>query len=393
MKKVDIRRKALEILSGYDQDRINMGTVCSHSALETFSGAHRFGFDTVGVLEEGREDYYLTQAPELMDNVIVVKKFGDIAGKTRRRELESMNVVWIPNRAYSTYVSMDNIEQTFSIPHAGSRNLLKTEERGKHPYPNQTDLLRVAGIRTPFVFDSPDKINRLALVKAQDARNPKERAFYWVNNLAEYDEKTDILKKKGIITDEILLKSEIQAVILGNHINANFLYSPIESYKPWVKQTSGKFAREERVGRLWLLGFEKRNQSNRDGYLGLAAQDQITLDKTGFFAQNVEAGHYGVTSRESILPEYIDAARKWIKVCSEVYAPGQIGIFSLQGIVDKDLKFWVYDVSPRFPGAPPIGPTSPYIINILKKAYSGGDMIARMIKMAIKQKQLDEIIT
>jgi 5-formaminoimidazole-4-carboxamide-1-(beta)-D-ribofuranosyl 5'-monophosphate synthetase len=83
----------------------------------------------------------------------------------------------------------------------------------------------------------------------------------------------------------------------------------------------------------------------------------------------------GITMRESqkILP-YI-AAKKLLtsETLLTEYPPGLIGPFGIQGAIqyspkdNKTLEFVVFDLSPRTPGDPAIGPSSPEMRNLMIK--------------------------
>lgn len=70
-----------------------------------------------------------------------------------------------------------------------------------------------------------------------------------------------------------------------------------------------------------------------------------------------------------------------------------IGLFGLQGAVTKDLKFYVFDVSPRSPGCPCVEPTSPYMKYKYGMEVGPGRRVAIEIKRAIEQNKLRKIVT
>jgi len=118
--------------------------------------------------------------------------------------------------------------------------------------------------------------------------------------------------------------------VLGAKFNANFFWSPL-------------------TGDIDLLGFDRRIQTDLDGVLDLPAAEQLALPIT---TQNIEIGHMGATMRESQLEMIFDAAERFVNTCKKEFPPGMVGLFALQGAVTKDLKFYVFDVSPRVPGCP-----------------------------------------
>ncbi len=136
--------------------------------------------------------------------------------------------------------------------------------------------------------------------------------------------------KKGIISKEALKNAIIEEYVVGAKFNANYFWSPL-------------------TDEIDLLGFDRRIQTDLDGVLDLPAAEQLELNIP---TQNIEIGHMGATMRESQLEKIFDAAERFVNTCKKEYPPGMIGLFALQGAVTKDLKFYVFDVSPRIPGCP-----------------------------------------
>jgi len=120
-----------------------------------------------------------------------------------------------------------------------------------------------------------------------------------------------------------------------------------------------------------------------------------------------------LTMRESQKPLVYDAAEKFRKVCKKEFPPGMIGLFALQGAIAYDaddpeqrkLSFYVFDVSPRIPGCPCVGPTSPEMRRLslkyqwlmkqhgLERIAAPMDLPLLEIKYAAEKKVLDRIVT
>jgi 5-formaminoimidazole-4-carboxamide-1-(beta)-D-ribofuranosyl 5'-monophosphate synthetase len=200
----------------------------------------------------------------------------------------------------------------------------------------------------------PEQIDRLVLVKVQRSDKPLERAFFYAQNPEQYYEQAKRYKKEGLIDDDSLNKARIEEYVLGSRVNANW----------------HAFALKDRFGDLDLVGFSDRRQVNLQGLLQLPAREQMQLDLP---VTNEEVGHYGITVRESLHPMFWDAARKFVQTVKQEEPPGIIGPFGLQGAIayspddSKRLEFVVFDVSPRIPGDPAIGPTSPEMRNLSLK--------------------------
>jgi len=334
------------VVERYDVEDVSVGVIGSHSAEEVGAAAKAFGLRTVVVCQRGREELYSRYNRHLFDEVILLERFSDIVEERVQERLRSLNTIFLPNRSFTVYVGYRNIEERFLVPMYGSRLMLKTEERGLER--NQYWLLEKAGVRTPKRFSSPEKIDRLVIVKVAQKAKPLERAFFTAKSAEEYWSKAEALARENVISLEGLKKAVIEEYVLGPRFNANF--------QAWaIKDVFDDFD---------FLGFDDRRQVNLSGILNLTAREQLELEVP---VKNEEIGHYGLTMRESQKPLVYGAAERFLKVCREEYPPGLVGPFALQGAVAYDpedpegkrLDFFVFDVSPRIPGSPCVGPTSP----------------------------------
>ncbi len=358
-----------KIVEGYETENVHVGVLGSHSALEIASGARQEGLQTVVVCQRGREKTYTKYYENLFDHVIMLDKFRDIVKPETVKKLNSLQTVFVPNRSFSVYTGYDNIEDKFAVPMLGNRCMLKTEERGTPR--NQIWLLQQAGILTPKTFKSPAEIDRLAIVKVSEKERAIERAFFYVSSPEEYKKKASERISKGIVSPEALKQAVIEEYIIGAKFNANFFWSPL-------------------TDDLDLLGFDKRVQTDLDGVLDLPAAEQLELNIP---TQNIEIGHMGVTMRESQLEMIFDAGERFVQTCKKEYPPGIVGLFALQGAVTKDLKFYVFDVSPRVPGCPCVEPTSPYMKYKYGFEVGPGRRVAMEIKRALKAGKLADVVT
>ena len=365
-----------------DYEKVTVGIFGSHSAKEVGISAKAFGFSTAIVVQKGREKLYTKYYRHLYDEIIEVEKFKDMLNKEVQDKLIELNTIFVPNRSFSVYVGYDGIEEEFKVPIYGNRFMLRAEERDYEK--GQYYLLKKAGIRTPKEFSSPEEIDRLCIVKVQQAANPLERAFFYVNSPEDYYTQAEELIKKGVINEEGLRKARIEEYVLGARFNANF----------------HAYGMEKIFRSFDLVGFSDRRQVNLQGFLNLPAKDQLKINVP---VKNEEIGHYGLTMRESKQPLVFEAAEKFLKVVREEYPPKMIGPFSLQGAIaynpenEKSLEFVVFDVSPRVPGDPAIGPTSPEMRSLsLKhgiKIEDPADLIMLDIKKALELKELKEVVT
>lgn len=352
-----------------------IGMIGSHSAEEIGVSAKSNGFKTVIVCQKGREKLYTIYNKHLYDNIIVLDHFSDIIQEEVQNQLEELDTVWIPNRSFSVYVGYNEIEQEFRIPIYGNRNILKVEDRGIER--NQYWLLKQSGIRTPESF-TPDTIDGLTIIKIQQKDRPLERAFFYANSTQDYEKTSQSMIRQGLITEEDLKNAVIEEFVIAPRFNANFQ----------------AYAMSDFFGILDLVGFEDRIQTNLGGLLNLPANEQLKIDIT---AVNEEVGHKGVTMRESKKPLVYNAAEKLIIGIKKYFPPKMIGLFSLQGALTEKSEFIVFDLSPRVPGAPCIGPTSPEMKRLSLKfghaIQSPLDLCMLDITKAVQEHRLSEAVT
>ncbi len=391
--RLTIKRDEIQkIVSEYDLENITIGVLGSHSAEEVGTSAKAFGFSTAVICQKGREELYARYNRHLFDHVILLNKFSDIIRDDIQKDLLDLNTIFVPNRSFSVYIGYENIEEKFIIPMYGNRFLLRAEERDAPR--NQYWLLEKAGIKIPKKFDRPEDIDRLVIVKVQQKKKPLERAFFYASSPEDYYRKSEELINKDVIDEEGLKKARIEEYVLGQKFNANF--------QGWALKDS--------LGDFDFLGFDDRKQTNLHGVLSLPARDQLMLNIP---IKNEEIGHYGLTMRESQKPLVYDAAERFRRVCEEEYPPGMIGLFALQGAVaydqddpeQKRLAFYIFDVSPRVPGSPCIGPTSPEMRRLTLKyremlrrfnvdrIEAPMDLPMLEIKYAVEVGRLREIVT
>jgi 5-formaminoimidazole-4-carboxamide-1-(beta)-D-ribofuranosyl 5'-monophosphate synthetase len=358
-----------EILSTYNPQDVKIGVLGSHSALEMGHGAKQEGFEVVVVCQKGREKTYTKHYRNLFDHFLLLDNFSDLIDEENQAKLRRLNTIFVPNRSFSVYTGYDNIEQKFKVPLLGNRFMLRSEERNVPR--NQYDLIVQAGLNLPKIFRSSEEIDRLAIVKVPEKTRSIERAFFYASSPEEFKKRSEERIKKGIIDREDLKESIIEEYIVGAKFNANFFWSPI-------------------TDEIDLLGFDRRIQTNLDGVLDLPADEQLEAKLP---TQNVEIGHMGATMRESQIEKILDAGEKFVETCKKEYPPGIIGLFALQGAMNKDLEFYIFDVSPRIPGCPCVEPTSPYMKYKYGSAVGPGRRVAMEIKKAVAENKLELIVT
>jgi len=373
------REEIRNIVREYDYDKIKIGAIASHSALDTFDGAKAEGFTTLAICQKGREktytEYFRTKkATGCVDEAWVFEKFKEILEERHQEKLRKENVIFIPNRSFTSYCSIDAIEHEFYVPMFGSRCLLRMEERGeKHDY---YWLLEKEGLPFPEKIEDPKEIDELCIVKLHHAVKKLERGFFTCSSYKEYREKASKLLKRGIITKEDLKNARIEKYIIGPVFNLDFFYSPI------LKQ-------------IELLGIDWRFETSLDGHVRLPADQQLSLPEKQKIPEYTVCGHNMATLRESLLEKAFSLAEKFVEACEKHYDYGIIGPFCLQTCVDKDLNFYIYDVAPRIGGGTNVHMWlgHPYGNALWRCNMSTGRRIALEIKMAREEEKMEEIVT
>ena len=362
-----IRRSDIqEIVNGYSD--LTVGTLGSHSALEIMDGAKDENLRTLVLCQKGREIPY-KRFSRISDQIIILNKFKEMLSAKIQSKLRQSNTIIVPHRALTAYLGYKAIENSFRVPIFGNRALFKAEERSYRK--NQYYLLEKARVKHPKIFKNPRDIDRPAIVKVQEKSRKLERAFFIVSSYSDYEEKTEIKIKHGLISKEDLKIASIEELVVGTYFNFNYFYTPIS----------------EEVD---FLGIERRLQTNLHDFNALPARQQLEIDIT---LQNIEVGHTPASIRESLLDKVISAGDKFVKAVKKEYPPGIIGPFSLQSVITPDLEIVVYDVSLRVPGNPILATTTPYTKYKYGTTFGVGRRIAMELKRAQQEGRLSEIVT
>ena len=373
------RSKIQELVESYDQDKITIGVLGGHSALDVCRGAKKYGFRTIAVCQKGREKTYANyfksrlDGKGCIDETIVLDKFSDITKEKIQNELVKRNTIFIHNRYFWVYFDFNDIENNFKVPIYGTRGMLKLEERDVPK--NQYYLLEKAGIRYPKIIDSPHDIDRLVIVKVNEAIRGYERAFFYASNFDDYNKKSKELLNKKMITKDSLEKAIIEEYVIGAQVNFNYFYSNIDK-------------------ELEIMGTDTRRQTNLDGLIRLPANEQLEVLKY-LKPKIIETGHIAATTKESIIEKIFLLGEKFVETTKKEYPPGIIGPFALQGAISADKgkeEMVVFDVSMRIPGSP-LTRFTPHSGYLYGDSISYGERISMEFKKAIKQNKLREIVS
>ena len=377
-----------EIIEDYDRLKLRVGMTASHSALDICDGAIEEGFPTVAYCQKGRDKtyskYFKTQRTVsgrvrrgMVDKAIVMDSFNDVMNPSMQEEMRKRNVIYIPNRSFTSYSSIDDVENNFHVPMFGSRNMLRMEERTEDQ--DYYWILDKAGLPYPEAIEDPQDIDCLVIVKLHHAQKKLERGFFTCASYEEYLEKSQTLLKEGTIDQESLDGARIERYVIGPVFNLNFFYSPLEEDMP----------------KLELLGVDWRFESSLDGHVRLPAPQQMTMPAHQQIPEMTVVGHNTATIRESLLEKAFELGEKFITASKEHYNPGIIGPFCLQTCIDKDMNYSIYDVAPRLGGGTNVHVSvgHPYGNATWRKPVSSGRRIAMELRRAAEQDRLLEVLT
>ena len=376
------------ILEDYDQLKLRIGMTASHSALDICDGAIEEGFPTVAYCQSGREklysEYFRTQRSSsgrvkrgMVDKAVTLERFDGILDTQFQTGMRDRNMIFIPNRAFTSYCNIDAIENNFKVPMFGSRSMLRMEERTEEF--DYYWLLDKAGLPSPEPIHDPQDIDCLTIVKLHHAEKKLERGFFTCASYKEYLQKSTELLSQGVIDQSSLETARVERYVIGPVFNLNFFYSPLEEEMP----------------KLELLGVDWRFESSLDGHVRLPAPQQMTMPAHQQIPEMTVVGHNTATIRESILERAFEIGEKFVKASKEHYDPGVIGPFCLQTCIDKDMNFHIYDVAPRIGGGTNVHVNvgHPYGNSLWRRPMSTGRRIALEIRRAAEQDRLLEVLT
>ena len=350
-----------DILSSYDKSKIEITTICSHSALQIFHGARREGFKTIGICTQDRKQMYDSFPLAKPDEYLILGKFSDILEKKYQNFLIESNSIVVPHGSFVEYVGPENLEEKFLVPMFGNRKTLKWEGERK----KQREWLQKAGLKLPKQYRTVNEAEGKVFVKFSGAKGG--RGFFTTDS--EEDLKKKLKKKisQGIISKADSLTLTIQEFIPGVRYYIHYFYSPFKN-------------------RVEILGMDKRIEPIDDSYRGLPDIPDEFLDYT-------VTGNQPVIVRESLLPEVLKMGTNTVKTSMDLFPPGMIGPFCLETIYHPERGFTVFEISARIVAGTNLYPEgSPYSSYIFEEPMSTGRRIAREINLGIENGKLEKVI-
>jgi 5-formaminoimidazole-4-carboxamide-1-(beta)-D-ribofuranosyl 5'-monophosphate synthetase len=330
-----------------------IATIGSHTALQILKGAKQEGFKTICVCQRGRERVY--ESYKVADEIIL---FDDLKAEYDEieKQLIEKNAIMIPHGTFVSVLGHEKVSETKAM-YYGSKDILEWESDRTM----ERKWLKDAGLKLPKIFENHKDIDRPVIIKFHGAHGGK--GYFIANTPAEFEERI-----KDYEGDDDYV---IQEYIVGVPLYAHYFYSPVND-------------------ELEIMSFDKRYESNADSIGRIAAKDQIEV---GIQTSYTITGNIPLVVRESLLPYFFELGDGVVDASRKITPKGLFGSFCLEGIVDTNLNYYVFEISARIvAGTNPFINGSPYTDLRYDEPMSTGRRIARDIKEGIEQNKLDLII-
>lgn len=329
-----------------------IATLGSHTALQILKGARDEGFKNLVICERDRTRTY--ESFGVADEIITLDKFKDLP--SIEAELIRKNAVIIPHASYIAYVGIDAVERS-TVPYYGNKKILRWEADRR----SQRRWLKDAGLKLPLLFNDAKDIDRPVIIKFHGAKGGK--GYFIAKSYWDFKKKMRDHKKDDYV---------IQEYIIGVPFYIHYFYSSL-------------------TGKLEILGFDKRYESNVDSLGRISARDQFALKKID--PSYVVVGNTPVVLRESLIEEALRMGEIVVEHSKKIATPGLFGPFCLECVITPDQEFFVFEISARIvAGTNPYIHGSPYTYLLYDEPMSTGRRIAREIKNAYQQKRLDVVL-
>ncbi|WP_246281974.1 formate--phosphoribosylaminoimidazolecarboxamide ligase [Nitrosopumilus ureiphilus] len=338
-----------------------IATLGSHCALQVLKGAKDEGMKTILVCEKKREKLY--RRFPFIDELILVDSFKEILEQKCQSILEENQAVLIPHGTLIAQMSSEEIE-SIKTPVFGNKWILRWESDREM----KEKLMVEAKLPVPKPVTDPKDINKLVIVKRQGAAGGK--GYFMAANEEDYNTKRNQLIADGVISkDEALYIQEYAAGVLAY---LQFFYSPLK---------------EE----LEFFGVDQRHESDIEGIARIPSEQQLKSNKVPSF--NV-IGNSPLVLRESLLEEVYNMGENFVEASKRMVSPGMNGPFCIEGVYNENAKFTSFEFSARIVAGTNIYMDgSPYYSLLFNESMSMGKRIAREIKMALANNQLEKITT
>ncbi|HEV2317422.1 MAG TPA: formate--phosphoribosylaminoimidazolecarboxamide ligase [Thermoplasmata archaeon] len=337
---------------------ITVCTYCSHSSLQIFHGVKQEGFATLGIARGTPPRYYEAFPLAKPDAFLTVPKLPDLAERTA--ELNERRCVIVPHGSFVEYYGVEKFEK-LDVPVFGNRAVLGWESDRR----KEREWLDSAGVPMPRRYEQIDEVDGPVIVKYYGAKGGK--GFV-------------LAKNRGALKDfRPTGPYVIQEYVLGTRYYLHFFYSPLTD-------TGYRVA----GGSLELLGMDRRDEANIDELYKLGAQEELL--RAGIRPTFVVTGNVPVVLRESLLPKVFDIGARIVERSVELFG-GMVGPFCVEGIVNEELEFKVFEISTRIVAGTNLFPSGSPYSELVAPGLSTGRRIALELKRAQAENRLREVLS
>jgi len=330
-----------------------LAVYASHSAIQVVEGAFREGVGVVLFGPSWRLRLY-SRFPSLRFHVVECMGGGCL-------ERLGDECVIVPNGSLVEYVGWEALERS-RVPLFGLRGLMRWESS----WGSKMRLLREAGLNTPRVYENPEEVDTMVIVKLPGAKGG--RGYFTSDNPEEIRRRLEGYVEAGLLKS--ISDAAIQEYVVGVTMYAHYFYSPL-------------------LKRLELTGFDVRYESNVDA---LARAPKRLREVIG--QSFTVVGNFPVYPREALLESFIQAGESFVEATRRVIPPGVIGPFCLECIVTEELELVFFEFSGRIVAGTNVYLLgSPYLALYWGEPMTVGRRIAKEIRMASDENRLGDVTT
>lgn len=334
-------------------DDYAIATIGSHTALQILKGAKDEGMKTICVVTPKTRTVY--ERYGIVDEFIEIDHYKNFPKVTE--ELRHKNAIVIPHGSFVSYLGHERVRE-LDIMHYGTKGILEWEsDRAK-----ERVWLDRAGLNLPRIFETPEDIDCPVIIKFHGAQGGF--GYFIAKSPEEFYERMEEFPNE----DDFV----IQEYIVGVPMYVHYFYSPLTK-------------------ELEIMSFDKRYESNADSIGRIAAKDQLEAD---IHTSYTITGNIPLVVRESLLPMFYEIGENVIKTSRDLdEGQGLFGPFCLEGIIDTNLDYYVFEISARIvAGTNPYTHGSPYTWLRYNEPMSTGRRIARDIKQGIEGGEIEKIL-
>ncbi len=350
---------AKSIVASYDPDKVCVAVIASHSALQVLHGAKQEGLRTALIATPSRWQRIYSRFQHLVDHLVLVDTWKQVAEKAE--ELRRLNAILVPHGSLVEYVG-PKVAEELEVPIFGLRGLYRWEADQKL----KMKLLAEAGIRIPRIYENPDDVDRLVIVKLPGAKGG--RGYFLAREPGEIKKRLAELVEKGVIRSPE--EAMIQEYVVGVPMYYHYFYSPL-------------------LRRVELTGIDIRYESSVDGLRRLPPSLAAEYEP-----EFTVVGNIPVVIRESLLEKVFEYGDRFAEATKKLVPPGIIGPYCLESIVTSSCEVVVFEFSGRIVAGTNIYVHgSPYTWLYWDKPVSAGRRIAMEIRMAAERGKLDAVVT